>query len=122
MIAPNYVMKAVVRRVIDGDTIDVTVSPAFKIKVDIRLRLFGIDTPELNDKDEAKRNKAILAKSHVRNSIEGKDILVQTHKNGDAVDSFGRYLADVYYPRADGSFGFLNQELVELDLAQVFRG
>lgn len=122
MIAPNYIMKAVVRRVVDGDTIDVTVSPAFKIKVDIRVRLFGIDTPELNDKDDSERNKAILAKSHVRNAIEGREVLVQTHKNGEAVDSFGRYLADVYYTRSDGSVGFLNQELVELDLARAFRG
>ena len=41
-----YEYKAIVRRVVDGDTMDVTLDLGFDILYNNRIRLVGIDTPE----------------------------------------------------------------------------
>lgn len=126
MISPNYVMNARCLNVVDGDTVDLTVSPAFKIElVNYRFRLYGIDTSELNAKDEAVRAKAVQARDHVVQAVLGRTCLVQTVKNtlgADKIDSFGRYLAVLYYWNKDGEQVDLNQELVQMGLAIPYRG
>lgn len=41
-----YEYRAEVLRVVDGDTLDLRIDLGFKIDVRIRVRLYGIDTPE----------------------------------------------------------------------------
>jgi endonuclease YncB( thermonuclease family) len=43
----DYVRRCTVTRVIDGDTVDLTVDLGWHTQTGIRLRLEGIDTPEL---------------------------------------------------------------------------
>ena len=43
----NYTYKAHVDRVVDGDTFDVTVDLGFRITTYQRLRLAGVETPEV---------------------------------------------------------------------------
>lgn len=123
-IGPNYTFNGTVTRVIDGDTVVMTVSPAFKIQlVDYKFRLYGIDTCELNAKDEELRKKAVEAKHYVQKCIEGKDVVVKTYKNSkgaELIDSFGRYLAEIYYTDDVGKQINLNQELLDLGLAVKF--
>lgn len=124
MIEPNYVMKATVSRVVDGDTVVMDVSPAFRFLVqEYKFRLHGINTPELHDKDPTVRALANKAKDYVKAAIEGKNIFVQTFKTPrtsvDMIDSFGRYLAKIYYDK-NGTQICLNDELVDLGLAVVF--
>jgi endonuclease YncB( thermonuclease family) len=122
IVAPNYIFKGIVTRVIDGDTLVMTVSPAFKIQlVEYKFRLHGIDTHELNSTDLGKRKLAVEAKEVVRAAVEGKEVLVRTIKNtkgADHIDSFGRYLVEIFYsdPK-DGRQINLNQELLDLGLA-----
>lgn len=44
---PNYEYLAVVTRVVDGDTLDVTIDLGFRVFSKQRIRLYGIDTPEI---------------------------------------------------------------------------
>jgi len=57
-----YQYKAKAERVVDGDTIDVTIDLGFKITTHQRIRLAGIDTPEVysvkKDSDEHRRGIA----------------------------------------------------------------
>lgn len=112
-----YDYKAQCVRVIDGDTIDCVVDLGFCFSAKMRLRLLGVDTPELNSKDVASRDRANTAKAHVIAKILGKEIIVETRKH----DSFGRYLADVYYHDPVAMTNVcLNTELLRTRLADIY--
>ncbi len=121
MIQPNYTFQAKVTRVIDGDSVVMTVSPAFKIQlVDYKFRLYGIDAPEMNSTDEQDRTLARAAKFFVIENTLDKNVIVKTVKNtlgADKIDSFGRYLVIIYFQVGAGQVN-LNDELVRLGMAK----
>jgi micrococcal nuclease len=93
-----YQYEATLIKVVDGDTVDLCVDLGFDIKFNMRVRLNGIDTPELNSPDPGQRILATLAKDHLANLLSKAVVLtVNTHK--DKKEKYGRYLADIM---ADG--------------------
>lgn len=88
--------KAMLTRVVDGDTIDLNLDLGFGIYKEDRFRLFGIDTPELHSKVAAERDRAQAAKNRVQSLVSGQPLVVQTTK--DKQDKYGRYLAQVILP------------------------
>jgi endonuclease YncB( thermonuclease family) len=113
-----YTYSAVVEKVIDGDTIRVDVDCGFGTRTRQKLRLRGIDCPEL-DTPEGKR-----AKRHVERALKGLPfVVVKTYKS----DKYDRYLTDLFYlPGADepkqvaAEGRFLNSELVKKGLAVIY--
>lgn len=115
-----FTYKARVLKVIDGDTITVDMDTGLNEFIGQKLRLRGIDCPEMNTEE------GIRAKRFVESRL--KDclfIIVKTHK--DRSDMWDRYLADVFYAKgqsdpekvaAEGTY--LNQELLDKGLARVF--
>lgn len=112
--------KAYLHKVVDGDTIQVILDLGFKIFHQEILRLRQIDAPEISTnagKESARELKKIL---------EGLPFLiVKTHTE----DRYGRYLADVFLPDAQGKFSveetvekgeYLSQILLDRKLAKVF--
>lgn len=103
-----YTYRAEVLRVVDGDTLwlKVHLAPDLWLKEKVRLR--GIDCPEL-DTPEGK-----TAKAHVTALLaEADEVTVVTTKP----DKYDRYLADVFVPRAgdgddSGEDVFLNNALL----------
>ena len=74
-----YEYSCEVRRVVDGDTIDVTMDLGFNILHKCRVRLFGIDTPESRTRDLDEKARGILAKNYLKDAIEtGKKVVIQT--------------------------------------------
>lgn len=93
---PNYTYRAVLDRVIDGDTIDVWINLGFRSLVFKRLRLIDIDTDELRDPLTERKERAQSAKARVEEILGNADrIYVQTVL--DATGKFGRVLAWVWY-------------------------
>jgi len=88
-----YQYKATLVKVVDGDTVDLAVDLGFDIVFNMRVRLNGIDTPEMHSPDPLERAKAILAKDHLSSLLVGKSLTVNTHK--DKKEKYGRYLADI---------------------------
>ena len=88
-----YQYKAQVKSVIDADTIDVLVDLGFGVHTMQRLRLYGIDAPEM--KTEAGK----IAKEYVKSVLLGADasmfVYVRTLK--DKKDKYGRKLAVLYF-------------------------
>lgn len=85
--------KAKLNRVVDGDTMDLEIDLGFRIKIDIRVRLLGVNTFELRDKDESIRNKALLEKVYATNILaEHETLIVKTSKTG----KYGRWLAEIF--------------------------
>ena len=94
---------ALVLRVVDGDTLHVQTFNKNRQKI----RLFGIDAPELQQRDGAASGRYLAAR------VGGKS--VQVVPMGD--DDYGRVIAMVY-----DEFGQnMNKELVRLGLAWVYR-
>lgn len=85
-----YTFQATVERIIDGDTLVVHVDLGFNTVTKQKLRLRGIDCPELVTPIGQK------AKRFVQSLLKPNDVVViKTHKD----DKYGRYLADVFVPR-----------------------
>lgn len=98
MLTPSFVYSAKPLRVIDGDTIDFKVDLGFRVFVDIRVRLAGVDAPELRGETFA---AGYNARDFVRQWIypEGPgsvppDVTIATQK--DPGDKYGRWLARVW--------------------------
>ena len=83
-----YEYKAKVLRVIDGDTMICEVDLGFSIKVTERIRLRGINTPEVRGTE---KRRGLEVKEIVKSIIEEKEITLQVYKKG----KYGRYIADI---------------------------
>jgi micrococcal nuclease len=88
----EYIYKAKVLNIVDGDTIDVEIDLGFYMYFRTRLRLSGINTPELRDKDPIVRNLAQVAKQFLVMKILDKQVIIHSYKK----DKYGRFLAEVY--------------------------
>lgn len=102
-----YIYKALIVRVVDGDTFDVNVDLGFSIQIKHRFRLNGIDTPETwRPKSEAEREHGEKATEFVRNLIEGQVVILQSCKLG----IYGRYDADITLSDGRDLVAVLKQE------------
>lgn len=114
-----YWYKAKVVKIIDGDTLDLDIDLGFDIWHAIRVRLYGLNTPETRSKDVLEKQAGNLAKDYVKNwlDINGYDIKIQTFK--DKTEKYGRILAEVWN---DSSQICLNMELIKENLAKPYFG
>lgn len=99
-----YHYSAIVRKVVDGDTLEIDIDLGLSIWVKKeRIRLYGINTPEVYGvkKGSSEWQSGNLASEFVKASLKEKDqIIIETIK--DAKEKYGRYLAVVYF-KADPS-------------------
>jgi micrococcal nuclease len=87
-----YQYKALVLRVVDGDTYDVAVALGFTVNVTIRIRLKGIDCPEtFNAKTPEEKEAGLKTTEFVKNLIGGQVITLRSHK----MAVYNRYEADI---------------------------
>ena len=109
-----YERYATVKRVVDGDTLDLDIDMGLRIHAHERIRLNGIDTPETHrPKSDAERVHGHHAKAFVEAVAPvGTLVFIRTHKSG----KYGRWLADVELVEATGP----NVDLVELLKASGF--
>jgi len=94
MDAPKYLYHATYLANYDGDTIDLNVDLGFNINVTIRVRLLGVDTPELRGVDEAEKTRGQRAKDFTCQFLSGEDVIVKTYK--DKKGKYGRWLAELW--------------------------
>ncbi len=105
----NYIYRAELERVVDGDTVDMRVDCGFSISTGQRLRLYGINTPEVRG---AEREAGLAAKEYVINRFsEAEEVVIRTIR--DKKGKYGRYLAVIYLDGVD-----LNEELVQVGHAE----
>ncbi|WP_054852717.1 thermonuclease family protein [Olleya sp. ITB9] len=85
-----YTYKAKIIAVYDGDTVTALVDLGFLHSQEMKLRLYGIDTPELRgeEKEEGKKVRDI-----VRSMILDKEVTIRSYK--DKQGKYGRYLANI---------------------------
>ncbi len=103
-----YTYRAYLDYVIDGDTIVVNVDLGFNTYSRQKLRLRGIDTPEIPT-PEGKRAKTFVEEKLTKSKI----ITIKTYRK----DKYDRYLADIFVGSKEI---FLNQQLLDKKLAAVY--
>ena len=85
----------VIRRVVDGDTVDVDIDLGFGIwQHNERVRIHGIDTPESRTRDKVEKQFGLLAKKFVQNilPVGSKQTLVTEKAGDESKGKFGRIL------------------------------
>ena len=110
----KYVYNAELIRVIDGDTFVFKCDLGFDITYKIKVRLFGVNTPEtygvLKESEEYKRGMA--AKQYAIDWFKSAgEIIVETiktKKGSDKKGKYGRYLARIW-----GNNLCLNEDMQE---------
>lgn len=88
-----FTYNAQVIDVYDGDTVTVVVDLGFHTKQTLKIRLAGINTPELKGDD---REKGLIARDRLAELILNKQVVLKTYK--DRQEKFGRWLGDIYLP------------------------
>ena len=107
--------RATVVHVVDGDTLDLCVDLGFSIQTNMRVRLYGINTPELHAKDPA---PGLAAKAFLEGLLPvGTQLLLDSHK--DAKEKYGRYLAELFIKDGDPS---VNDQMVAAGHAERYFG
>jgi len=87
-----YEYKAIITYVYDGDTLTADVDLGFKMWAKkIKLRLLGVDTPEIRTKDPAEKEAAYKARDRVRELCMDKEVTMTSAGKG----KYGRWLATV---------------------------
>ena len=90
-----YEYSCTVDRVVDGDTIDVTLDLGFSVLYKSRVRLYGIDTPESRTRNLDEKARGKLAAKYLQSAIAlAKKIVIQTELK-DSRGKFGRVLGTV---------------------------
>jgi micrococcal nuclease len=113
---PSYRYRAKLDRVVDGDTIDVLIDLGFYVELRERVRLEGVDTPEIYrvPKDSEEYKKGMEAKEYVERRLNenGNEMIIETEKRG----KWRRWLAKIYLKDSKKT---LNEELIEKGLAKI---
>lgn len=114
-----YEYKAKIIDVYDGDTFTFEVDLGFSITVKEKIRLAGINTPEVRGSSKI---EGIKVRDYVRSIILGKEVVIQVFKKG----KFGRYIAYVLFDASyiiDGEKGItrnLTEHLLERNYGKEF--
>lgn len=96
-----YEYSATIRRVVDGDTVDVDLDLGFGIVyANQRIRLYGIDTPESRTRDLTEKVFGKIASKFLEGKL-GERCKIRTRKDGKG--KYGRILGEfvVYDPTTD---------------------
>ena len=112
-----------INRVVDGDTIDVTIDLGFSLTKKERVRIAGVDTPEKRTRNLEEKELGIDAtnwlKEKLTDAIKGDDDLVIRTELVGGVGKYGRLLGWCYI--GDNSVS-LNEQMIEEGYAWPYDG
>jgi micrococcal nuclease len=114
---------ATVLRVVDGDTVDLMIDLGFNIHHKIRVRLYGVNTPETRTKDLAEKQIGLSAKKFTEDWIS-KHKWVYVNTIPDKNDKYGRVLARIFSSEDidDVKTACLNLDIIESGYAREYFG
>jgi endonuclease YncB( thermonuclease family) len=112
-----------INRVVDGDTIDVTIDLGFDLFKKERVRIAGVDTPEKRTRDLDEKELGIDATNWMKEKLEGAihgddDLVIRTELVG-GMGKYGRLLGWLYIGDAESS---LNEQMIEEGYAWPYDG
>ena len=120
----NYKI-ASVNRVVDGDTIDITINLGFDLSIKQRVRVAGVDTPEKRTSDhEVEKPLGIDATNWLKEKLEdakreNESLMVRTELGSSATGKYGRLLGWLYV--GDQAVA-LNEQMIAEGYAWAYDG
>ena len=112
-----------INRVIDGDTIDVTLDLGFSLTKKERVRIAGVDTPEKRTRNLEEKELGIDAtnwlKDKIKDTLTGDDELTIRTELVGGVGKYGRLLGWLYVGDDDYS---LNEQMITEGYAWAYDG
>ena len=114
---------ATVLGVVDGDTIDLMIDLGFSIHHKIRVRIYGVNTPESRTKDLKEKEMGLKAKEFTKDWLS-KHQWVYVNTIPDKNDKYGRVLAKIYTDEAIArpDVACLNEDIIESGYAREYFG
>ncbi|AGH07219.1 endonuclease [Synechococcus phage S-RIM2 R1_1999] len=112
-----------INRVLDGDTIDVTIDLGFDLYKKERVRVAGVDTPEKRTRDKEEKELGLDATAWLKEKLDGAisgddDLVIRTDLVG-GVGKYGRLLGWLYI--GDGELS-LNEQMIAEGYAWSYDG
>jgi len=112
-----------INRVVDGDTIDVTIDLGFDLFKKERVRVAGVDTPEKRTRDLEEKELGIEATNWLKEKLDGAisgndDLVIRTELVG-GMGKYGRLLGWLYIGDSEVS---LNEIMIEEGYAWSYDG
>ena len=110
-------------RVLDGDTIDVTIDLGFELFKKERVRIAGVDTPEKRTRNLEEKALGLDATNWLKDKLEGAisgddDLVIRTELVG-GVGKYGRLLGWCYI--GDSTLS-LNEQMIAEGYAHAYDG
>ena len=112
-----------INRVLDGDTIDVTIDLGFDLYKKERVRIAGVDTPEKRTRNLEEKALGIDATNWLKEKLDGAingndELSIRTELVG-GVGKYGRLLGWLYI--GDGNVS-LNEQMIDEGYAWEYDG
>ena len=112
-----------INKVLDGDTIDVTIDLGFDLYKKERVRVAGVDTPEKRTRDLEEKALGLDATAWIKDKLEGAingsdELSIRTELVG-GVGKCGRLLGWLYIGDSDLS---LNEQMITEGYAWAYDG
>ena len=113
-----YEYKATVKRIIDGDSLVLDIDLGFYMFMnETKIRLYGLDTPEMTSEDPLLRLQAIMATRYLFDNLSiGDKVTIKTVL--DKREKYGRLLATIITKEGLN----INEGLLENRLAVSYKG
>ena len=112
-----------IKKVLDGDSIDVVIDLGFELYKKERVRVAGVDTPEKRTRNKEEKLLGIDAtnwlKEKLEETIKGEDELIIRTELVGSTGKYGRLLGWLYVGDSDLS---LNEEMIEEGYAWPYDG
>jgi len=112
-----------INRVVDGDTIDVTIDLGFDLSKKERVRVAGVDTPEKRTRNLEEKALGLDATDWIKEKLEGAidgedDLVIRTELVG-GMGKYGRLLGWLYIGDSAVS---LNEQMITEGYAHAYDG
>ena len=112
-----------INRVVDGDTIDVTIDLGFDLYKKERVRVAGIDTPEKRTRDLEEKALGIDATNYLKEKLEDtiagdEELTIRTELKG-GMGKYGRLLGWLYIGEDSVS---INETMINEGYAWAYDG
>ena len=112
-----------INKVVDGDTIDVTIDLGFDLYKKERVRIAGVDTPEKRTRDLEEKELGLDATNWMKENLEGAidgddELTIRTELKG-GVGKYGRLLGWLYVGDEQVS---LNEQMITEGYAWDYDG
>ena len=123
MYLEKYVYRAVIDRVVDGDTVDAMIDLGFDTHIKRRIRLHGLDAWESRTRNLEEKEKGLAAKARTKElltEITSKPKYFRIKSHG--VGKYGRVLGELFIQDVEGNKININETLIEEGHAYSYHG